>query len=92
MMLRDLISLEKILKNKINLGLDIGSTDILSEFSDESKSRNLIYSLGIHFVKKSFSFKKKSLKKIRNKIIKSLNKNNFIKDFLYNIADKGFRF
>ena len=92
MILRDLISLDKILKNKINLGLDIGNTDILSEFSGESKSRNLIYSLGIHFVKKSFSFKKKSLKKIRNKIIKSLNKNNFIKDFFYNIADKGFRF
>jgi len=34
MILRDLMCLERILDKKISLGLDIGSTDILSEFSE----------------------------------------------------------
>jgi len=92
MMLRDLASLERILKNKINLGLDIGGSEILSEVSNETQPRNFIYSLGIDFLKNCFSFQKKSLKDFRNKIITTLNKNNFVKDILFNLADKGFKF
>ena len=92
MMLRDLISLERILKNKINLGLDIGSSEILSEISTEIQPRNFIYSLGIDFLKNFFSFQKKYFKDFRNKIITTLNKNNFIKDVFFNLADKGFKF
>ena len=92
MMLRDLASLEGILKNKINLGLDIGSSEILSEVSNETQPRNFIYSLGINFLKNCFSLQKKSFKNIRNKTIMTLNKNNFVKDILFNLADKGFKF
>ena len=59
MTLRDLLILEKTLKSKINLGLDIGSYDILAEFSREIKSRNFVFSLGIDFIKKFFSLKEK---------------------------------
>ena len=58
MVLRDLAILEKTLKDKIGLGLDIGSSDILSEFSNETKSRNFVYAMGIDFLKNSFSFQK----------------------------------
>jgi len=92
MMLRDLASLEGILKNKINLGLDIGSSEILSEVSNETQPRNFIYSLGINFLKNCFSLQKKSFKNIRNKTIMTLNKNNFVKDILFNLADRGFKF
>ena len=92
MMLRDLINLEKILSNKINLGLDIGSSDSLAEFSANMKPRNFAYSVGIDFIKNSFSFKNKSFQAFRNKIISSLNKNNFIKDLFFNIANKGIKF
>ena len=92
MVLRDLASLERILKNKINLGLDIGGSEILSEVSNETQPRNFIYSLGIDFLKNCFSFQQKSLKDFRNKIITTLNKNNFVKDILFNLADKGFKF
>jgi len=92
MTLRDLISLDKVIKIKLNLGLDIGSSDILSEFSDEIRSRNFAYSLGIDFLKHIFSFQKKSLKKFRDSIIHQINKNNFTKNIFYNIADKGFNF
>jgi len=92
MVLRDLASLERILKNKINLGLDIGSSEILSEVSHETQPRNFIYSMGIHFLKNCFSSKKKSFKDFRDKTITLLNKNNFIKNIFFNLADKGFRF
>ena len=87
MTLRDLACLEEILTKKINLGLDIGSSDILSEFSGQTKLRNFAFSIGIDLLKKSiFS------KKLRNDILKILDKNNFAKDIFFNVADKGFRF
>ena len=87
MTLRDLASLKKILSKKINLGLDIGSSDILSEFSNEIKPRNFAFAVGIDLLKNSFSFKK-----LRDGILKILNKNNFAKDIFFNVADKGFKF
>ena len=87
MILRDLIFLEKILRKKLDLGLDIGSVDILSEFSSEAKPRNFIFSMGIDVLKNSFSYKK-----LRDGTLKILNKSDFTKDFLFNIADKGLGF
>ena len=63
------------------------SSDILSEFSSEIKPRNFAFSIGIDFLKNSFSYKK-----LRNDILKILNKSNFAKDIFFNIANKGFRF
>ena len=92
MTLRDLTSLEKILKEKISLGLDIGSSDILSEFSNEAKPRNFMYSMGVDVLKSSFSSQNQPYKEFRNKILTNLNKSIIAKDFFLNLADKGFRF
>ena len=92
MTLRDLTSLEKILKEKISLGLDIGSSDILSEFSDEAKPRNFMYSVGVDVLKSSFSSQNQPYKEFRNKILTNLNKSIIAKDLFLNLADKGFRF
>ena len=92
MVLRDLINLETILANKINLGLDIGSYDTLAEFSNKMKPRNLMYALGIDFIKNFFSLEKRKVKNFRNIIIAELNKNNFLKDQFFNLADKGLKF
>ena len=91
MTLRDLANLEKTLTNKINLGLDVGSSDVLSELSDEIKPRNFVHSIGIDFIKNCFSFEKKIFKDLRNKIITELNKNNFIKNQFLNFADNKFK-
>ena len=91
MTIRDLISLEKILKNKIDLGLDIGSSDILMEFSNENKPKNLVYSLGIDLVKNLFSKDNQSVKNLRNTILKKLNNNSLAKNLFSNLADKGLR-
>ena len=87
MTLRDLKCLEKIIEEKINLGLDIGSSDVLSEFSSKTKPRNFSFSMGSDFLKGALSFKK-----IRNDIFKILNKSNLAKDIMFDIANKGFRF
>ena len=92
MTLRDLSSLEKTLSNKINLGLDIGSLDILSEFSDENKSKNFIFSAGINLVKNSFSLKNKTFKSLRDILLKNLNKSNLAKDIFLSLANKGLKF
>jgi len=87
MTLRDLKCLEKIIGEKINLGLDIGSSDVLSEFSNKIKPRNFSFSLGSDLLKNALSFKK-----VRNDIFKILNKSNFAKDVMFDVANKGFRF
>ena len=87
MTLRDLRCLEKILEKKINLGLDIGSSDVLSEFSDEIKPRNFTFSIGSDLLKNALSFKK-----TRNNVFKILNKNNFVKNIVFDVANRGFRF
>jgi len=92
MTLRDLLVLENILKNKISLGLDIGSQDVLSEFSKVMKPRNFVYAYGIDFVKNIFSLNSMPLKNLRNNSIKTLNKNNLLKNIFFDVADKGLRF
>ena len=87
MILRDLACLKKILSKKINLGLDIGSVDILSEFSSEAKPRNFAFSVSVDLLKNYFAYKKLS-----NNILKILNKSNFAKDIFFDIANKGFKF
>ena len=87
MTLRDLICLKNILEEKINLGLDIGSNDTLSEFSNKTKPRNFSFSIGSDILKNVLSFKKP-----RNEIFKILNKSSFVKDIVFDVANKGFRF
>ena len=87
MTLRDLKSLEKILEKKINLGLDIGNTDVLSEFSKNTKSRNFSFSIASDVLKNALSYKVP-----RNDVLKILNKSNYVKSFAFDIANKGFRF
>ena len=91
MTLRDLSFLKKILRNKIKLGLDIGNTDVLSEFTDLAKPRNFAYSIGIDFLKRYFSFNS-YFKLSRNYMLKKMNKNNAFKEILFSIADKGLKF
>ena len=87
MTLRDLKCLEKILKEKISLGLDIGNSDVLSEFTSKAKPRNFSFLLGSDILKNILSFKKP-----RNNIFKILNKSDLAKNIIFDVADKGLRF
>lgn len=92
MILRDLLCLQNILKKKIDLGLDVGSSDILSEFSNKAKPRNFLFSISSNILKNSFSIKNKNFKKMRNTFLENLNKNSVIKNIFFDIANKGFKF
>ena len=70
----------------------IGSSNILTEFSHEIKSRNFVFSLGVDFMKKFFSLKEKTFKIFRNTVITKLNKNRFAKNIFFDLANKGFKF
>ena len=80
-------ALEKILRERINLGLDIGTADVLSEFSKETKPRNFSFSLGSDLLKNMLSFKES-----RNNIFKILIKSDFAKNIIFDVANKGLRF
>ena len=92
MILRDLINLKKLLKSNLNLGLDVGSSNVLKQFQNENSSKNLAYLLGIDFIRKTFSVNNKPFKYFRNLVIGTINKSSSAKDFAYDVANKGLRF
>ena len=89
MILRDLNKLEKTIIENTKLGLDVGSSVILSEFVNNIKSNNFVSLIGIEFIKKVFSINNIKFKKLRNYYLNVLNGNSIIKSFFIKIADKG---
>ena len=89
MILRDLQKLSKIIRRNIALGLDIGSSIVLSEFANDTKSNNFVYSTGIETIKKIFTTNNVIIKNLRNYCTLQLNKNRNAKNFFINLADKG---
>ena len=87
MTLRDLASLKIILKKRIGLGMDIGSSDILSEFSNEVRPRNFMFSASVNVLKNSISYNR-----IRDKLFKILNRSDITKNLFLKIANEGFKF
>ena len=71
--------------------LDIGSLDVLSEFSKKTKLNNFAFSIGLDILKKSFSVNNKFFNEGRNNLLQILNKNNYPKNIFYNIANEGLK-
>jgi len=92
MILRDLKNLKKILIERINYGLDIGSTDSLSEFSDQTKPRNFVYSMGLDFLRSCFKPNNKPFKDLRNIMMTNINKSDYAKNRIYEIANPDIKF
>ena len=92
MILRDLKNLKKILIDRINYGLDIGSTDSLSEFSDQTKPRNFVYSMGLDFLRSCFKPNNKPFKDLRNIMMTNINKSDYAKKRIYEIANPDIKF
>ena len=89
MILRDIQKLDEIVKQKIALGLDLGSSLILSEFNNNTRANNFVYSTGIKIIKKIFTTNNVIFKNLRNYSTLKLNKNRNFKSFFINLADKG---
>jgi len=89
MIVRDLKKLENVIKKEIKLGLDIGCSTGLDEFTDETKPNNLIYSIGVDVMKKMFENNTLPIKTLRNYYISRLNNNKTAKNFFLQLADDG---
>jgi len=92
MTIRDLEILEQILKSKIDLGLDLGDTTALNEFSERVKYKNFVFANSIDFTHYVFSKKNTFFKKIRNFTLDQINQQTKVKNFFLTVADRGLRF
>ena len=89
MSIRDIKELSKIIKNKIDLGLEVDNS-ICHEFEKKIKHKNFLFSSGIDFVYEFFNFENKINSNVLSKMVKFLGKNKTVNKFFTNIADNGF--
>ena len=91
MSIRDIQTLSKIIKKKIDLGIQIDSS-ILNEFEKKTKNKNFLFSNGIDFIYEIFNIDKKNKSTNFNKILKIIGKNKKINNLFIKFADKGLNF
>ena len=89
MTIRDIKTLNNILSQKINLGMNIDK-NIFNEFEKETKSKNSVFSFGIDFIHEFFKFNKDYVpKNISETIIDFINNNQKIKNLSIKFANHG---
>ena len=88
MTIRDTMTLTKIIKNKINLGLPLDKS-VNYEFEKKMKHKNLIFSTGVDFIQEIFNFERKIKSSILSKSIQLVCKNQSLNKTFIKIADFG---
>ena len=88
MTIRDIMTLTKIIKNKINLGLPLDKS-VNYEFEKKMKHKNLIFSTGVDFIQEIFNFERKIKSSILSKSIQLVCKNQSLNKTFIKIADFG---
>ena len=88
MTLRDIKILLNIIKNRLDLGLQIDNS-INEDFEKKLKYKNLIFSSGIDLIHEFFNLESKIPNNILSKSIQFLGKNQSINRIFSKIADKG---
>ena len=88
MTLRDVKTLTRIIKNKIDLGLPVEQS-INYEFEKKTKSQNYLFSKGIDFIYEFFKFERKLNNKLIYQTISSVGKNKRLNKIFKLIADYG---
>ena len=88
MTIRDIIILMKIIKNKIDLGLDLDSS-VNYEFQKKSKHKNFIFSNSIDLINTFFNFERKTKNDLLIKSVKKFGALPIVNNFYTRIADKG---
>ena len=88
MTLRDAKILSQLIKNNLDLGLNLDT--IPEKFEVKRKNLNFIFAMGVDFLHEFFkTINKYNMKSIDN-LFEFINKNIFIKKKIQNFADKGF--
>ena len=88
MTLRDIKILLNIIKNRLDLGLQIDNS-INEDFEKKLKYKNLIFSSGIDLIHEFFNLESKIPNNILSKSTQFLGKNQSINRIFSKIADKG---
>ena len=88
MTIRDIIKLRLIIKNRIDLGLELNEL-VLKDFKNKAKSYNFLFAKGNDFIEEFFSVNNKFFNLYSEKFFNKLNKNLFVKKIFMKIADKG---
>ena len=88
MTIRDVIILIQIIKNRISLGLQIDKS-VNSEFENEMKHKNLIFSNSIDFIYEIFNYERKAKNAYLTKSIQMLANNPTVNKIFRKFADKG---
>ena len=88
MTIRDIKILIEIIKSRIELGLNIDKS-VNSDFENQLKHKNFIFSYGVDFIHEFFNFERKFKNNFLSKSVQSLGKNNSINKIFKKIADQG---
>ena len=91
MTVRDIKVLLNIIKNKLDLGLQLDST-INKEFEKNLKYKNFIFSNGVDLIHEFFNFERKTKNSVLSKSIQMIGKNSSANKVFIKIADKGIFF
>tara|TARA_A100000164_G_scaffold370748_1_gene397349 strand:+ start:525 stop:1622 length:1098 start_codon:yes stop_codon:yes gene_type:complete len=90
MTIRDIKIFSNIIKDKMDLGLQLDSI-VLDEFEKKTKHINFIFSNGIDFIYEFFNFDKKIENENLNKLLKFFGNKKILNDYLIKYADKGIK-
>jgi len=88
MSLRDIKDLSKIIRFKLDHGLDL-DTSVCTDFENKTKHKNFLFSTGIDFVYEFFSLESKINSPILSKSLKVIGKNKFLNKSFEKIANNG---
>ena len=88
MTIRDIKILSNIIDSKLNLGLELDSS-VAETFQKKTKHLNYIYASSIDFIYEFFKIDNKVDNFFSESFFKLLNKQNFIKKYATQFADKG---
>ena len=91
MTIRDIKVLTNIIKNKLDLGLELDSS-VNKEFERNVKYKNFIFSNGVDLIHEFFNYERKTKNPVLSKSIQILGKNFSVNKAFIKIADEGIFF
>ena len=91
MTMRDIRMLLNIIKNKLDLGLELDSS-VNKEFEKNVKYKNFIFSNGVDLIHEFFNYERKTKNSVLSKSIQILGKNSSANKAFIKIADEGIFF
>ena len=88
MTIRDIKQLLKIIKSRLDLGLELDNS-VCSDFEKKSKHKNYLFSSAIDFIYEFFNFESKTNNYKMSKAFKFIDKNQTLKNFITKFANNG---